>query len=70
MTPKEKAIDLFFKYFKLVKYPTLNWRSISKECALIAVDELIEYSSYGLPDMEGVFYDKYWVEVKEEIEKL
>ena len=64
MTPKEKAIELFEKYFEI----TNNYYQ-AKQCALIAVDEILNYTSMGLPDMEGVFYDSFWMEVKKEIEK-
>jgi hypothetical protein len=69
MTPKEKAQDLFDKYFQLVSYPTPNWRNVTKQCALIAVDEIM--ITIGWDKMKlGVDRDNYWQEVKEEIEKL
>jgi hypothetical protein len=59
MTPKEKAKDLFDKYWEEIEIGYNN----SKQCALIAVDEIINYSDeWG--DSE------YWQEVKQEIEKL
>ena len=66
MTPKEKANDLVDKYLQDTKYK-FGFREVRKECALIAVDELIT---------EGFFTDGYynraafWQEVKQEIEKL
>ena len=63
MTPKEKALELWEKYFQL----NYDWDGVTKdewakEGALIAVDELI-YSHNN--DNKW-----YWQEVKQEIEKL
>jgi len=74
MTPKEKAIELALKYHNL----WINGNSIiAKQCALIAVDELIKEARFSSEYIEEVFfttgyYDKqdYWQEVKTEIEKL
>jgi hypothetical protein len=60
MTPKEKALDIFNKMCKSV-YELFP--SDVKDCALIAVDEIIEYSKEWDDD-------SYWQEVKQEIEKL
>ena len=76
MTPKQKAIDLVDKFndytVKAIKYyadgKMKECKEDAKECALIAVEELIEQQNrYN----NGSFYpSKYWTEVKEEIEKL
>lgn len=57
MTPKEKAKELVDKF--------------RKECALIAVDEILELL-YFLSDCSQNVVDKrdYYEEVKQEIEKL
>jgi hypothetical protein len=71
MTPKEKA-------FKLVidKYYNLNCISKiedAKQCALIAVDEILKNNNKipgnanGLHTFENT---SYWQQVKQEIEKL
>lgn len=65
-SPKEKANELLDKYW-LMDFinPSLS-KQQSKQCALIAVDELIQscYSS-------GINYSyNFWKEVKEEILKL
>ena len=77
MTPKEKAVDIFYKYFEAT-----NNHYIAKECALIAVDEIIlsrkDDSQFddtlwaGGSDMYTMhpMYLNYWQEVKQEIEKL
>ena len=66
MTPKEKAGELYFKYHNL----WINGNSIiAKQCALIAVDEIINY----LLDSDWVLINnkaKYWQEVKSEINLL
>ena len=64
MTPKEKAQELFDKFLR-VEYP---WPA--KECALIAVDEIIrELTEEISPSVHG-FRHQYWQEVKQEIQKL
>ena len=76
MTPKEKANELFDKMFLIIEnkgmYDDL-YRA--KQCALIAVDEIIKIEPYQrrfrLFD-EVRFRDQtqYWIEVKQEIEAL
>jgi hypothetical protein len=76
---KEKAKELISKYVHLAKQTTGANGTIynSKQCALIAVDEIIS-SSPSLPILgDGGTYgedielsNKYWQEVKKEIEKL
>ena len=68
MTPKEKAKELFDKYKLSFAGEISNeedWESLAKQCALIAVDEVINSmtvaTSVHLP---------YWKQVKQEIEKL
>jgi hypothetical protein len=67
-TPKEKAKELIDKFVLLdndifcsVNYP------YSKQCALIAVDEIINVT-VGLNGWIDGF--QYWEEVKQEIENL
>jgi hypothetical protein len=72
MTPKEKAEELFNKY---ATYAVMWTGGIEvekqncKQCALIAVDEIIKSHYKILSWVSSSFYD-YWVEVKQEIEKL
>jgi hypothetical protein len=61
MTPQEKAKDLVDKYDNTLTY--LESKSKAKQCALIAVDELLLLITYQ-PTID------YWNEVKQEIEKL
>ena len=68
MTPKEKAIELVEKYFYLFSVELENTIADyeAKECALIAVDEIIKSHNnlYGI-NCEKI---KYYLEVKQEIE--
>ena len=66
MTPKEKAEELWGKYFQL----NYDWDGgtkdqWAKEGALIAVDEILIAGK----DVDE-FSDSYWLQVKQEIEKL
>jgi predicted DNA-binding ArsR family transcriptional regulator len=68
MTPKEKAKDLVLKFKELPQEGTLMYYvafEISKQCALIAVDEVLKCAFYATDEI----YD-YYHEVKLEIEKL
>ena len=77
MTPKEKAKELYLKMlsweYDSNKYIENNIISSSaKQCALIAVDEIIEI----LENDENIYvigdssYIDFWKAVKQEIEKL
>ena len=64
VTPKETAKELFNKYYQRVadgSEPEDN----AKQCALIAVENVIENVIMG--DSDEIFY---WMEVKQEIKKL
>ena len=63
MTPKEKAKELISK-FTFFKHPEDKRDLVNntKQCALICVDEIIEETT--------AFVKAYWIEVKEEINKL
>jgi hypothetical protein len=67
MTPKKKAEELVEKYDSTLTY--LESKSKVKQCALIAVDELIEVAS-DYCDYDETITKKYWEKVKTEIEKL
>jgi len=61
MTPKEKALEITLLYYNLGKhlYVTI---SFAKQCALIAVDEILEHCYQVMKP--------FWLEVKQEISKL
>jgi hypothetical protein len=64
MTPNEKAKKLVDKFYNEVKY-----MERAKQCALIAVDEILESHYKLLFGVKTSIYE-YWQEVKQEIEKL
>ena len=64
MTPKDKAKELVEKYDETLTY--LESKSKAKQCALIAVDELIYETQFEVPNIR----QRYWIDVKQEIEKL
>ena len=68
MTPEEKAEEIFNKYANAIyqRALTVMQYEICKECALIAVDELIKVSTFFKLGEELL----YWNEVKIQIEKL
>ncbi len=60
MTPKEKAKELVDEYLKILNS---HFKNEAKQCALIAVDEIIENTFCK-------FKTKYWEEVRQEIENI
>ena len=68
MTPQEKAKELLAKM--TTNADSLIYKNLyAKECALIAVDEIIQAIRYT--DAKSDFgYVGYWNQVKQEIEKL
>jgi hypothetical protein len=71
MNAKEKAKELVSKYYNLESEGDKGgWMTLNdaKQCALIAVDELIKEQTMW---QNGEINPKlYWQEVKQEIEKL
>ena len=81
MTPKEKSIDLYNKYFRSIPFADEvkeEEKVIAKRCALIAVDEIINNCTLSLDWCKKQGYigvrdelkTDYWQEVKQEIESL
>ena len=82
MTPKEKAKELVDKFYQTtpneawineplgIAEPFGSWKQ-ARQCALIAVDEIILANPYS-NTFKNVEYSSmdYWKEVKQEIEKL
>ena len=69
MTPREKADELYSKYDDLLNKDFGNpivFDNQLKQCALIAVDELIYETQFEVPNIR----QRYWIDVKQEIEKL
>jgi len=68
MTPKEKARDLVDKFSPiLLFYSTMYNVNKSKQCALIAVDEILDVIDRDM-SYQNVY--SFYLEVKQEIEKL
>jgi len=73
MTPKQKANEMYNQFLNSMPHPEITNAavySIAKQCALIAVEEIIKALppfSYGL---EFVAKIDFWTNVKQEIEKL
>ena len=81
MTPKDKALNLVTRYAS-INITTLGcgaeegnpciisnvmFKLSAKECALIAVDEIIQsFNDVMIPNP----FNQYWQEVKKEIENL
>ena len=57
--PEDKAMELMLRYYELIP---MNTVSFAKQCALIAVDELIKQVNY--------LHVEYWKEVKQYITEL
>jgi hypothetical protein len=67
MTSKEKAKELVYKFDNCMEFSTPQ--RFAKQCALVAVDEIlntIEYSSQA----DELSKISYWTQVKNEINKL
>ena len=85
MTPKEKAIELVQKFplnGNILTYgdAAKQYKKHSKQCALIAVDEIIKVapidkyenldSQFSVEYVGQHLFEEYWEEVKTEIENL
>jgi hypothetical protein len=69
MTPKEKAKELVWKYLPILESWKEDNSNKAKQCAIIAVDEMMKQCwDYRDIDLQAS-YD-YWNELKHEIEKL
>ena len=64
MTPKEKAIDLVYKFDDAMEFATP--KRFAKHCAIIAVDEIIKIEKHHIHDL----WVEYWQQVRTEIENL
>jgi len=69
MTQLEKAIELIAKYKSQSFGITTNFQHF-KQCALIAVDEIIASNPIAFDEQDNCISKQWWQEVKIEIEKL
>jgi inorganic pyrophosphatase len=67
MEAKEKAEQLVNKMFNWIAGGSVIEYEMAKECALIAVDEILKVASFYNDSQAEV---TYWQEVKQELEKL
>lgn len=68
MTAKEKAKELYNKY-EFVYIQNYTSSHEVKQCALIAVNEIIDFNN-ALMFTEGSFAHQYWLDVKDELERM
>jgi hypothetical protein len=72
MTPEEKANELFNHYYNLIQRiggyleQEILVSILAKQCALIAVDEILNINSVD----KDFSLSHYWLDVKNEIENL
>ena len=73
MTPKEKANDILDNFWLMDKVEPMLTEEQSKQCTLIAVDEIIN-ECYNWNGSDNVQWEtkrfNYWNEVKQEIKNL
>ena len=71
MTPKQKAYELYDKFYMAIPSDEMGLcDEATKQCALIAVDEILK--AVNNPDETYLMKHSvdYWTEVKKEIEAL
>ena len=82
ITPKQKAKELYNKMYAINEDDFIS-EYASKATALIAVEEILEatkkyvavvetvpYSKTGVDFVVNTEYDNFWLEVKQEIQKI
>ena len=74
MTPQEKAIELVSAYARIDGYIDsidLSRCEFEKKCALIAVDEIFNVlKKLEKTEYKMIMSENFWLEVKQEIERL
>jgi len=70
MTPKEKSKELYWKFYRFTdsEFNELHHK-YTRDCSLIAVDEILESHYKVFTGVNSTIYE-YYQEVKQEIEKL
>ena len=72
MTPKEKAKELVDKMWNIdERYGSIGFHE-AKQCVLVAVDERLKVIKKNFTNNVALHNGElsYWIEVKQEIEKL
>jgi hypothetical protein len=73
MTPKEKADKLCIDFLMKPNNTDIRFgmdKQLAKQCALIAVDEIIASNPIAFDEDDNCIAKDWWQEVKKEIEKL
>jgi hypothetical protein len=71
MSPKEKAHELLDKFWLMDKVQPMPTKEQAKQSALIAVIEVINSNPHSNPfNTEPFSTMNYWIDIKNEIEKL
>ena len=73
MTPEQKANELFGKYAMYLRANLMydeEANEDAKQCALIAVEEIIKSNPIAFDEDDNCIAKQWWQEVKTEIEKL
>jgi len=78
MTPKQNAKELVYRFLDYSVIGLILEESEAKQCALIAVDEIIKATyideetadDYGMDYQTVATTNEYWPLVRQEIEKL
>ena len=67
MTSKEKAIELYNKFYNTSSHPhhVESRQQFAKQCSLIAVDEILKVAFYANDEIYN-----FYLEVKQEIANL
>jgi hypothetical protein len=71
MTPKEKAEDIWVKYYELIDdiYSNEASKKIAKMYAILTVNEIIDANGLHPNDYDYNKAELYWQEVKQQIKK-
>jgi len=72
MNAKEKAKEIYCKYADALNIRDLQTTAnpFVKECALMAVEEMIEYLTTSTDVMTSLDAVKYWGDVKSDLQSL
>ena len=82
MNPKEKALELIdlmyntdncgIEHFPNKKYCDCSEINLyqAKQCAIVAVNQILNNDKHSMRDLSERLHDEYWEEVLEELNKL
>jgi hypothetical protein len=72
MTPKEKAIELYEKFYYQLPSSLMDkvQDCTAQECALIAVNEILQVDCCDMSESRFNYHIEYWIAVEQEIKNL